>query len=97
MPAEGTPPNPSVESLTVSVVVCASLSVTDAFACPALKLAVAGYTGALPFGELAGPEKLRVLVPDKVPGVFPHASCAVSVTVNAVPAVCGDVALAPIW
>ena len=52
--------------------------------------------GALPFGELAGPEKLTLLVPDRVPGVLPQASCAVSVTLNAVPAVCGLVALATI-
>ena len=94
---EATPANPSVVSLAVTVVVWASLSVTDAVAWPALKLAVAGYTGALPFGELAGPEKLMLLVPDRVPGVLPQASCAVSVTLNAVPAVCGVAALAAIW
>ena len=57
---------------------------------------MAGYTGALPFGEFAGPEKLTFLVPANVPGVFPHESCAVSVTLKAVPAVCGLEALAAI-
>ena len=93
---EATPANPSVVSLAVIVVVWASLSVTDAVAWPELNLAVAGYTGALPLGELAGPEKLRLLVPARVPGVFPQASCAVRVTLNAVPAVSVEVALAAI-
>ena len=39
---EATPARPSVVSVAVSVVVCASFSVTDAVAVPELKLTVAG-------------------------------------------------------
>ena len=47
-------------------------------------------------GEWAGPEKLTVLVPDKLPVALPHVSWAVRVRLNAVPAGCGLEALAPI-
>ena len=93
---DATPARPSVVSVTVKVVVCASLRVTLAVATPALKLTVAGYTGALPLGEFDGPEKLTLLVPARLPVALPQASWAVSVTVNAVPAVCALPALAAI-
>ena len=48
-------------------------------------------------GDFDGPEKVRFLVPVRLPVGLPQLSWAVRVTLNAVPAVCGLAALAAIW
>ena len=48
-------------------------------------------------GDFDGPEKVRFLVPVRLPVGLPQVSWAVSVTLNAAPAVWGLAALAPIW
>ena len=93
---DATPARPSVVSLAVKVVVCASLSVTLAVATPPLKLTVAGYTGALPLGELDRPREAHALSPRKVPGRVAAGVLGGKVTLNAVPAVCALPALAAI-
>jgi hypothetical protein len=47
----------------VSVVLCASYNVTEAVPTPAEKLTEPGYAGAVPPGELDGPEKLITCEP----------------------------------
>jgi hypothetical protein len=49
--------------VAVSVVVCASYNVMDGLPTPLEKLTDAGYNGAVPPGELEGPEKVTVFDP----------------------------------
>ena len=69
------------------MVVCASYKVIDGVPTPLEKVTEAGYAGAVPPGELDGPEKVTVLEPVYPVAVFPYASSAVIASLNATPAV----------
>ena len=99
LPLEPVLPAGLSTEVTVSVVEAALYSVTEAVATPeALKLRLelpapqppaAGYVGAVLFGEFDAPENATHFDADvHAEGVLPYRSSAVTVSLNAVPAVC---------